>query len=733
MNAIRFSSSIVPSKIHSVRLSGAARFAMGLFFIFISMPLVWAAGPPGGGGGVSWAEVLHDSRSEFYRSPGWATTWPFRTGAVPVGETVTLRIRAKAGNLSGAVIRVWDNDASKEVLVTMSLSGSDSLYDYWEGALSFNKPVDVYYAFRLTAGSDVDWYGDDGKQDGGAGEMTDDQVFQNDYSIVWHDSNFTTPAWHMNSIIYQIMVDGFYNGEVLNDPEGNGSQGDVTWWEWDSDGDGRFTQRDSKRLWANKKTWGEERANGYDFYGGDFQGVRMKINYLTDLGISAIYFNPWMESPDYHGYAVSDYKSVHPYYGAIGSVIQHDSKTSVVINNSAGSLSVFDEARSDLNLSGIRVIGDIVLNHAGAQSRYFQRFEHVSPDWGIYDYYPTEDGAYEFQSSPWMSWFNFSNWNHGYQSWWGFNNLPEIIYVRDGIATSALTDLVSGPDSVFDFWHAHGVEGFRLDVNGDFEDEANSRFVNKEIRKKVKTNNPEAVVIAEIWGDTSPWLSGDMCDGTMNYRFRGAVIDWVKDTTTLTTANFDQRLLVIQEDYPVPAQYANWAILGSHDTQRIRTVLGSEAKQKLAAVLQFTHVGPPVIWYGDEIGMTGGDDPKNRTSMDWNAVSGNTTLAFYKSLISIRSSYPELREGWITTLHLGGDVYAYGREIGTGTSSARDAVVAVNRSTSNQSISIDVRSLPELSAGETLTDRLTGISYTVSSTLEIAVTVPGQGAVILTQ
>ncbi len=724
-----------------VSVRGILRIGLLTCFGFMVMAIaatrsVSAYGPPsdGGGGGeqVSWDEVLHDSRSDSYRNPGWGTSAPYRTGAVPVDTTVTLRIRAKADNLTKADIRVWDNDASSEIIIPMSISSSDAAYDYWEGTVTFNKPVDTYYAFCLTAGDDVDWYQDDAKQDGGVGEMTDNHTYENDYSIVWHTSNFTTPSWHKDAVIYEIMVDGFYNGNADNDPAGNSSSGDVAWWEWDSNGDGKFDRRDSQRSWIYKKPWGEERAHGNDFYGGDFQGIKTKLPYLSDLGVTAIYFTPWYESPDYHGYAVNDYKSVHPYYGVIGSRLKHDTKTDVVINDTAGSLAVFDDMRTNLNAAGIKVISDQVLNHTGAQSLYFQRFEHINPDLGVHDYYPNDDGAYESESSYWIDWFQFNTWNHDYQAWWGYKNIPEIKYVRDGTQTTALNDLVSGSNSVFDFWHGHEVEGYRLDVNNEYEDEQNSRLVNREIRKKVKGLNSDAVIISEIWGEASPWLAGDMSDATMDYRFRSAVIDWAKDTTTLTTDNFNQRLLVLQENYPVEAQYANWSLLGSHDTDRIQTVLGSAEKQRLAAIIQFTHIGPPMIWYGDEIGMTGGGDPKNRTSMDWGSVDGNALLDFYKALISARNNNLELRQGWIVTLLVSTDVYAYGREVGEGTS-AEDAVVAVNRSTSSQSVTIDVSPLPELQAGETLTDQLTGTNYTVSDNFTIDITVPATGGAILTQ
>jgi glycosidase len=700
----------IPISFYPLCLGG---FCLGLFGV-----VGYAAGHDNQ---ISRQQVLHDTRNAFYRNPGWATSGPYRTGTVPSGTTVRLRIRAAANDLTACYIRGWDNEISAEFLVPMTISSSDGSYDYWQGQVTFSKAVDTYYAFRMVDGTAEDWYQDDAGQNGGIGEATDTHQYYYDYSIVWHTSDFAVPSWHSRAVIYQIMTDGFYNGDTANDPVGNGSSGDVCWWEWDQNGTGGSNP--GGRSWIKKRAWGQSRTSGRDYYGGDFQGVSAKISYLTDLGISAIYFNPWMESPDNHGYSVSDYKSVSPYYGTINHRIYFDAKTNIVINNSSSSLSVFDSMRVDLETSGIRVISDMVLNHCGAQSRYFQRFEHVSPNWGVYDPWPNQNGAYESQNSPWSDWFCFTAWNHQYYGWWGYNNLPQIQYTG---GSTALYDLVSGPDSVFNFWDSHGVGGYRLDVNNEFADNNNTRTVNRAIRTKVKSLDPESVVIAEDWGRSNLWLAGDMCDGTMNYRFRTAVLDWINGTTSTELLN--NRLLVIQEDYPVPAQYASWALLGSHDTQRVRTVLGSAEKQRLAAIFQFTHIGPPVIWAGDELGMTGGNDPDNRRSMDWNlATDTNETLALYKKLIDARTTYASLAEGWMTPLLVENDVYAYGREV----SNSADGVVVLNRGLSDVQVEVNVSSLPGLTVGEKLCDVLTGKLFTVSASRSLSLTVPTTNGVIL--
>jgi len=671
---------------------------------------------------IWWDKVLHDSRDADYRSPGWATTSPYRTGAVTSGTTVTLGLRTPANVLTACYVNGLDNDASMEVITEMSIVSSDETYDYWQAAITFNKAVDYYYAFKLVDGTTEYWYQDDANNDGGVGAMSENHNSSRDYAIVWYEADFTTPAWHKNAVIYQIMLDSFYNGDIANDPAGDGESGDVCWWEWDWNGSGA----NSGRSWVYKKPWGEVRTHyDRDFYGGDFEGVRQKIAYLTDLGINAIYFNPWMESPEYHGYSVNNYCSVSPYYGVIDSRVSFDADTDVVINDTAGSLALFDNMISNLDANGIKVISDMVLNHCGAQSKFFQRFEHVDPNWGVYDYYPDVNGAYEYQTSYWYDWFKFDNWNHDYESWASISTLPKIQYVN----STALNDLVSGGNSVFNFWDSHGVEGYRLDCNPEFADGNNSRIVNRAIRNKVKALNSNGVIIAEAWGRANQWLSGDMCDGTMNYRFRNPVIAWIK--ADITTDALNGKLLVIQEDYPVEAQYACWAILGSHDVERIKTVLGSEDKQKLAAISQFTHIGPPVIWSGDEVGMTGGADPENRTSMDWSlATPSNDLLTFYKTLINTRNTYAQLREGWIATLLVDTDVYAYGREYGSGISAA-DAVIVLNRSGSSVPVTIDVSQLPGLAVGNILVDRLTGTPYTVSGDLTISLTVPALNGAIL--
>ncbi len=186
-------------------------------------------------------------------------------------------------------------------------------YDFWEGTiLSPLQPSDYFYSFFLTDGTETDYYSDDEGLDGGVGKMYASYNSGRDFGIVFYDPGFTTPDWHKQTVGYQIFLDRFFNGDLSNDAIGDGSSGDITWFEWDSNGDGSFTSEDAQRVFAIKRDWTELPTGGNDFFGGDLKGVFNKIDYLKDLGIGFIWLNPFTESPDNHGYSVDNYKSVDP-------------------------------------------------------------------------------------------------------------------------------------------------------------------------------------------------------------------------------------------------------------------------------------------------------------------------------------------------------------------------------------------------------------------------------------
>ncbi|MHA1746141.1 MAG: alpha-amylase family glycosyl hydrolase [Promethearchaeota archaeon] len=719
-----FSSGIVTESLNDETVEGSAPsqfspFTFARDFIFPSVPPTVA-----GDNDISWAEVLHDTQDGFYRNPGWGTTTGTnKSGAVPVGTDVILRLRTKADDVVTAQIRYYDGAGSIEAYVSMAIISSADGYDFWEGNfLSPGYPSDYYYRFILTDGSDTDYYQDDYPY-GGPGQVVNDVTDGNlDFGLIFYDPAFTTPEWHKNAIGYQIFTDSFFNGDMTNDAIGDGSSGDITWWEWDSTGDNSFTVSDSQRTYALDNPWGSTPVAGHGYYGGDLSGVAQKADYLASLGVKLIWFCPISESPDNHGYSVDNYNSVDPYYGKIAS-----RENGEVINNQTGSMEVFDDMVATLDDVGIRAIYDAVLNHASAQSKYFQRFEFAS-GFDVPNPYETEVlGAYQDKSSPYFDWFSFNSYNHNYDAWWGFLNIPTLMYEQAG--GDIEDDLITGEDSLFSFWNEHNISGFRLDVPNMYQDGDGSRYINKLIRDQVKTNDPSDIIIGEIWGRANAWLTGDMHDGVQNMPFGDDTIAWLKGNTPDDL--YSSHLLFPQENYPPEAFYSLWTILGNHDTARVLTRLeGDTDAVLLAATLQYTYPGIPMVYYGDEVGLAGASDPANRGAYPWGAE--NTTMQeYYIKLGQIRNTYPVLRTGGFEILpDIAEGILIFGRELPD--VQYPESVILVNRLEDAVQFTVNISILSMLNSGDILRDILgTNENYTISDAHTITVVMQPQSALIL--
>lgn len=664
---------------------------------------------------IEWDYVLHDSQTGFYRNPGYGTTnGTEKTGAVPVGQDVILRIRTLVDDVERVRIRYWDGMAASEHFIEMTIDSTADGYDYWIGTIP--SPLianDYYYGFYLIDGTDTDFYQDD-QNDGGIGQMVNSRSDNDDWGIIFYDPDFVTPDWHKHTVGYQIFTDRFFNGETANDPQGDGSSGDITWWEW-SDNSYSYP-----RTYVDKKEWGESPSGGNDYFGGDLQGVIQKVDYLDNLGIGMIWFNPISESPDNHGYSVNNYTSIQPYYGVI-----EDRTDGVVSNDQAGSLEVFSDLESDLAAVGIRVIYDAVINHASAQSYLFQRFDDSSFP-AVPDMYPDIVGAFESFSSPYYNSFDFTSWPNDYDSWWGFKNIPTIIY--DNPNSIAEETLITGDNSLFSFWQEHGVDGFRLDVPNMYQDGHESRDINQAIRNVVKANNPDDIIIGEIWDRANAWLTGTMQDGVQNMPFGENTISWLNGH--MADDYYTNLLIYPQENYPSEAFYSLWTILGNHDTARIFTQLGEDInKMRLAASLQFTYPGVPMIYYGDEVGMTGASDPGCRKTFPW-GNENQDILSYYQALIIMRNTYEVFQEGSFGILAENNDgIIAYKRELPSANEST--AICVFNQKEYAQYANIPMLELPGIEVGDLLWDPLTGLNFTVTNNETLRILSPSQSTVIL--
>ncbi len=640
---------------------------------------------------VFWDGLLHDSRDPAYRTP---------VGPVPAGTPVTLRLRAYAGDLTEVSLRVWDSSllplAPSPLLAfgqergggggtaagggvriyPMRVVASDPAYDYWAVTITPTQPTVLWYRFIVRDGTDTDFYEDDhvvdglyrGYNEGGAGRAYDESPDLS-FQLTVYDPNFRTPDWLKGAVVYQILPDRFRNGDPSNDVVsgthfyyGNPTAG-ITYTAWNA---AVIDPRDPASPYYNR--WGE------DFYGGDLQGIAAKLDYLRSLGVTAIYLNPIFRSPSNHKYDTTTYEEVDPHLGG---------------NEALAALLAAAQAR------GIRVVLDGVFNHTSSDSVYFDKYSR----------HPTL-GAYESRSSPYYDWYTFSAWPDDYNSWWGYDTLPVLRSSNPAVRTY----IYSGTGAIAARWIRSGTAGWRLDVGGDVDpgltrDPANDYW--EGFRQAVKAADPNAAILGEEWGDATPWLLGNEWDGVMNYRFRSALLSFLRETPyedndnnpssasgvldPITVSQLDAWLHSLAEDYPPEALAAMLNLAGSHDTNRVRFVLShgqkpgggdlsadeTDAYQKLLALLQFTLPGAPTVYYGDEVGVEspgrlyGGkyeDDPYNRVPFPWDDTPGYYSARsgireHYRLLGQARAAHPALRVGSFDTL-LADDaarVYAYGR------------------------------------------------------------------------
>jgi glycosidase len=671
---------------------------------------------------VEWDGLRHDSRDLLYRTPG---------GAVPAGSDVLIRFRTFHNDVTAVALRLYDLNASGQKNIKMTPAAMDvSCYqvglesetcDFWQATLNEVSPNNLWYRFIVTDGTDTDYYADNTSAlDGGLGNTTDNAV-DNSYALMFYDPAFSAPAWAESASIYQIFPDRFRNGRSSNDPKTNDVRYDdpVLKLPWGVLPEGycrNYVDATTNCPWRFDSTppdWSptKEGPRGRDYYGGDLKGVDQYIDYLHSLGVNTIYFNPIFDAGSNHGYDTQDYYKIDPYFG--------DQKD-------------WENLVKHADQVGIKIVLDGVFNHMSSDSPLFDRYHH----------YPTVVGACEAADSPYRSWFTFHDVTAGtgscvsstgqansatYDGWFGFDSIPVLNKSLPAVQEYFLTNTKSAsmPESVSRYWLNQGANGWRLDVMGD------SSFPNgywETFRDVVKQTKPDALIISETWQKDSTllrMLRGDRADTSMNYRLRDAVVGFLAPQgfdskgfadsgRIILPSEFASRLESIREDYPDAAYYSLMNLLDSHDTERIRWTLtpGQETKaekeqnaanvaagklrQRLASLIQFTVPGAPTVFYGDEVGITGDDDPDDRRTYPWSDRGGipdQTLFTHYQTLNTLRQANDALVHGDFKVL-LADDasqIVAYGRKTGS-----QAAVIIINRSNQTQSSSIPVAGyLPE--------------------------------------
>jgi glycosidase len=430
----------------------------------------------------------------------------------------------------------------------------------------------------------------------------------------------------------------------------------------------RFANGDPTNDPPNVHAWGSM-PTSYHFQGGDFQGIIDRFDYLLDLGITAVYLNPIFLSPSNHRYNTVDYYRIDP---------------------KLGDMKLFRAFLTHAQKNGVRVILDGVFNHCG---RGFFAFNDL-----------LENQA----NSPYQSWFHPVHFpidaysageSKDYLAWWGFKSLPKF-----NTNTPAVRKYIF---DIARYWVEQGIDGWRLDVPNEIDDDS----FWAEFRHTVKSVNPDAYLVGEIWKADPRWVGEGHFDGLMNYPVRECLLD-ILNADNINTEPCMSKLEALLSLYPRENVYAMYVPLGSHDTERILTLLdGDVARVKLALLFQFAYPGAPVVFYGDEIGLIGGRDPACRVAFPWDEKLWNHDLReLVKLLISLRKRYISLRRGEFLSLMVDDDrrCYAFARKL-----QDEQVVVLINASSSPYHVSLPVAALG-IPDGRLLADLLGKQSYPVS-------------------
>ncbi len=607
-------------------------------------------------------QALFSDGTAFYRNPSEPDCF----------EEVHLRFRTGRENVD-EVILVFD-----EQRYTMQKVANDKMFDYYEYTVKLGDSRVEYY-FEVHSGHMVCYFNS-------VGVCSSVENYYN-FSIT---PSFQTPDWAKGAIIYQIFVDRFYNGDRSNDVEtdeyfyiGEGTHKNSDWMKYPREMDVR------------------------EFYGGDIAGVMRKLDYLQDLGVEAIYLNPIFVSPSNHKYDIQDYDYIDPHFGRIvkndGENLQRDENGNLIIHdpehpnkdatryicrvtdkeNLEASNQLFIEFVEEVHRRGMKVILDGVFNHCGSFNKWLDR-ECIYEDAPGY-----EKGAFVSKDSPYRTFFKFREdtwpYNVNYDGWWGHDTLPKLNYEESPKLYEYIMRIarkwVSPP---------YNVDGWRLDVAADLGQTAeyNHHFWH-EFRRNVKEANPNAIVLAEHYGDPTEWLKGDQWDTVMNYdafmepltwfltgvekhsdEYRGDLIgnaDAFFGSMRHYMTRFNTQSLQVAMNELSNHDHSRFLTRTNHQVGRISSRGADAANEgvnknlfRMAVLMQMTWPGAPTIYYGDEAGLCGWTDPDSRRAYPW-GHEDEELIQYHKELIRIHKEHQVLRTGSILFLFGEYQCISYGR------------------------------------------------------------------------
>lgn len=526
------------------------------------------------------SSIFHNSHDLHYRKP---------FGAVELGCCVSISIDVDKD--ATVYLNLIKFDLSKDRKLMRKENNKSNRFN-----IDINTDnlygVNNYY-FEIIYNSEVIYYGNNENELGGIGKCYRDNPKA--YQLTVYKKR-EVPSWYKEGIIYQIFVDRFCNGNddgKINNPKRNS----FIYGKWDDD------PMYIKDEHGNVVRW--------DFYGGNLKGVIKKLPYIKSLGASIIYMNPIFEAASCHKYDTGDYEKVDKMFGT-----EEDFKT------------LCHEAKK----LDIRIILDGVFSHTGSDSKYFNKY-------GNYD----SLGAYQSKESRYYNWYRFYEYPDKYESWWGFDNQPNV----DELNNDYINYIVKDNKSIISKWMNLGADGWRLDVADELPDE----FI-RIIKEKMLNINNDSILIGEVWEDASNKVSyskrreyffGDELDSVTNYPLRDAIIKYL--IGDISTEYFANRIMSLYENYPIENFYSNINLLGNHDTERVFTMLGEDKELiRLALAIQMTIPGVPLIYYGDEVGLTGDKDPHNRKTYPWESPD-EEVLNMYKCFIDIRNNEEVIKKG----------------------------------------------------------------------------------------
>jgi glycosidase len=430
-------------------------------------------------------------------------------------------------------------------------------------------------------------------------------------------ADYRVPGWARDAVFYYIFPERFRNGNPGNDQK----PGIDTY----HDQAVEFHRNWLDRPYLPRSGDGSDNVYGNDFFGGDLAGIIDKLDYIAGLGANTLYLTPIFQAASNHKYDTADYKNIDPHFGSNDD---------------------FARLTREAARRGVRVILDTSLNHTGSDSIYFDRYAKY-PGLGAFD------GGKIQPDSPYATWYSFdptqSKPDKQYRGWVGARDLPET----NKASTSFRNYAFAAPDSVMKLWLDRGAAGWRMDVAPWVPDD-----FWREWRRAVKRHRPEALTIAETQFEASKFFLGDEFDSTMNYIFRNAVQDYANGANA---SAIYRNIELMRENYPPQAFYALMNLLSTHDSARAlfefgyrdvradaATIVLAKRRLRLAVLFQMIFPGAPAVLYGDEVGVTGGEDPYNRVTYPWPDRGGKpdtALLADYKKLIRLRKDHAVLRHG----------------------------------------------------------------------------------------